>query len=310
MRNLHGYGSMKELQQFVEVARRRSISAAAKHLNISQPALSRSIQKLEESYGAPLFVRNGAGVELSVFGTALYSRAVRILPAIEEARDEIAQLQGRSRAILRIGAGDLWGLVILPQVTRRFAETHGNSVVHVEIVDETERLQGLRDGIYDLAFGTFVSRQDTTSALRFEPLVSQGTYVYADRNHPLVGRKPVGRQDLFDQRWISPGYEDDMGPSYLGGQPRDFAARVDTVMHAVQLLRDSPFLMSASSGFVRLFADLDIRTVDMGDGAGMGSLQESGAVYPVRALEKPVLRDFLRLARQYAPETSLVVPAS
>ncbi|MCS6758000.1 MAG: LysR family transcriptional regulator [Candidatus Devosia euplotis] len=93
----------------MEVASRRSISAAAKQLNISQPALLRAIQKLEDSYGAPLFVRNGDGVTLSPYGSALYSRAVRILPALDEAREEIEQLQGRAKAAIRVASGDLWG---------------------------------------------------------------------------------------------------------------------------------------------------------------------------------------------------------
>jgi DNA-binding transcriptional LysR family regulator len=294
---------MRELQQFVAVAQRKSISAAAKYLHISQPALSRSIQKLEESYGAPLFVRNGAGVELSPFGMALYTRAIRILPTIEEARDEIRQLQGKSRAIVRIAAGDLWGLVILPQVTRLFAETHGNALVHVEIVDEAERLRGVRDGVYELAFGTFAGGQENSSSLQFEPMVSQGTSVYADANHALAGRATVQASDLWNYRWINPGYEDDGGLNYPGAPPRDFAARVDTVMHAVQLLRTSPFLMSASSGFERLFADLGIRAIDVRDNARMSVERASGAAYPVRALERPMLRDFLRLARQCAQET-------
>jgi DNA-binding transcriptional LysR family regulator len=302
MRKTHE-AAVRELQQFVEVAQRKSISGAAKHLHISQPALSRSIQKLEESYGAPLFVRNGAGVELSPFGMALYARAIRILPAIEEARDEIRQLQGKSRAILRIGAGDLWGLVILPQVTRRFAETHGNALVHVEIVDQAKRLQGVRDGIYELAFGTFAGGQDSNSSLHFEPMVSQGTSLYADAGHALVGKAGVLASALMNHRWINPGYEDDGGPIYPGAPPRDFAARVDTVMHAVQLLRTSPFLMSASSGFERLFSDLGIRAIDVEDHAGTSGARASGAAYPVRTLKKPMLRDFLRLARQRAQET-------
>src|SRR3954463_10591998 len=100
---------MKELRQFVEVAHQRSISRAAKRLNISQPALSRAIQALEDSYGVPLFTRTGAGVELSAYGSALYSRAVRVLPALDEARDEIDHLRGRAKAVIRIATGDLWG---------------------------------------------------------------------------------------------------------------------------------------------------------------------------------------------------------
>lgn len=109
---------MRELRQFVEVANQRSISRAAKKLNISQPALSRAIRQLEDSYGVPLFNRTGAGVELSVYGSALYSRAVRILPALDEAKEEIEHLQGRAKAVIRIATGDLWGLVILPGIIK------------------------------------------------------------------------------------------------------------------------------------------------------------------------------------------------
>ena len=292
---------MRELRQFVEVASRRSISAAAKHLNISQPALSRAIRKLEESYGAPLFVRNGAGVELSPFGTALYSRAVRILPALDEAREEIAQLQGRSRAVIRIAAGDLWGLVILPEVTRQFARTHPHIVVHVEIADEARRLEGLRNGSYDLAFGTPAPRFEPAAPIQFEPLTRQATFVYCDAGHALAGAA-VSAEDLLRQRWISPGFEDDAGPGYLGGHPRDFAARVDSIMHAVLLLRSSPFLMSASSGFLSLFGEFGIATVGIGD---PGPVQQSGAIYATRSLDKAILREFLRRVRECVPRLAL-----
>ena len=112
---------MRELRQFLEVANRRSISRAAEVLNLSQPALSRAIQKLEESYGAPLFIRNGGGVALSPYGLALYSRAVRVLPAFDEAREEIEHLRGRALAKLHVASGDLWGFVILPGVNQQFA---------------------------------------------------------------------------------------------------------------------------------------------------------------------------------------------
>ena len=116
---------------------------ASEHL-ATRPVTGHS--KLESSYGAPLFVRNGAGVELSAYGSALYSRAVKVLPALDEAREEIEHLQGRAKAAIRIATGDLWGLVILPTITRQFALAHPDVVVHVEIADEGTRLQGLRDG--------------------------------------------------------------------------------------------------------------------------------------------------------------------
>ena len=293
---------MKELRQFVEVASRRSISAAAKHLNISQPALSRAIQKLESSYGAPLFLRNGAGVELSAYGSALYSRAVKVLPALDEAREEIEHLQGRAKAAIRIATGDLWGLVILPTITRQFALAHPDVVVHVEIADEGTRLQGLRDGVYDLVFGTMSSRYGPVVQVEFAPMIRQATYIYCDRNHPLAGSAGAGLDVLLQQKWISPGYDDDTGPAPVARHPLDFAVRVDTMMNALLLLRNSPFLMAASSGFVSLFEEFGISRIDTRD---VGPGDESGAIYPPRSLERLIVRDFLRRAREHSRQISL-----
>lgn len=295
---------MRELRQFVEVASRHSISAAAKHLNISQPALSRAIQKLEDSYGAPLFIRNGAGVALSPYGSALYSRAVRILPALDEAREEIEQLQGRAKAAIRIASGDLWGLAILPEVTREFAMTHPHVVVQVEITDEGSRLEGLRNDIYDLVFGTFSARYSPLVKVEFLPLVRQATFVYCDAKHPLQQRESVSLEELLAHRWVSPGYEDDAGPGILASGSRDFAIRVDTMMNALLVLGNSPFLMSASSGFTSLFKHYGLEALRTDDA---GRADDSGVIFPARSMERQAVRDFLQLTKQTVSRLKLPV---
>lgn len=293
---------MRELRQFVEVANRRSISGAAKHLNISQPALSRAIRQLEESYGVPLFTRNGAGVALTTYGSALYSRAVRVLPALDEAREEIEHLQGRAKATIHVATGDFWGLVILPEVIRDFAAGHADVVVHVDITDDGTRFEGLRNGVYDIVFGTLSYKYEAVMQVEFEAMTRQATYVYGDRNHPLAKGGPAGLDDLLGQRWISLGYDDDSGPGRIGRHTRDFAVRVRTLMHALLLMQDSELVMAASSGFVSLFRQFGIARIDVGD---PGLVQASGAIYPARALEKPLVRDFLRKAREKVAELDL-----
>lgn len=286
---------MRELQQFVEVAGRRSISGAAKALNISQPALSRAIAKLEERYGAPLFIRTGAGVELSPYGSLLYSRAVRILPALDAAQDEIRQMQSRTKVLIRIACGDLWGIVVLPEVIRRFAMTHPDVVVHMEITDEGTRQEGLQNGAYDLVFGTLSERYGPIVQTEFEPMLHQATYIYCDEANPLASRSDASIDELLQHRWISLGIEDDAGPGPLAGYARDFAVRVDTTMNAALLLQNSRFLMAASSGFVRLFRRLGIGTVQVAD---RGPSQPSGAMFPSRSINRPPVADFLGSTRE------------
>lgn len=286
---------MKELRQFVEVASRRSISLAAHHLNISQSALSRAIQKLEDSYGAVLFVRTGGGMELTTCGSTLYSHALKILPALDQAREEIEQLQGRTKAAIRIGAGDLWGLTILPKVIREFAVIHPDVVVHMAIADEATRLEGLRTGAFDLVFGTLSTRYGAPLDVEFETMIRQGTLVYCDQQHPLARRDAVAIEDLFEYRWISPGYDDAADTGLLGRQQRELAVRADTVMSALLLLKGSNFLMSASSGFSGLFHDFGVIAIPMDD---LGPGSPSGAIYAPRVLENEIVAAFLDAARR------------
>lgn len=293
---------MRELRQFVEVANRRSISRAAEYLNLSQPALSRAIQKLEESYGVPLFIRTGGGVELSPYGSALYSRAVRVLPALDDAREEIEHLRGRAMATIHVATGDLWGLVILPGVIKDFSRTHPDVVVTVDMTDDGTRFEGLRNGVYDLVFGTLSYKYEAVMQVQFEAMVRQATYLYCDRGHPLASGGMASLEDLLRQRWISPGYDDDTGPGKLARHARIFAVRVNNVMEALLLMRDSSMVMAASSGFVSLFEQFGIATIDIED---PGRVQESGAIYPAHALEKPIVADFLDSARERVSQLRL-----
>lgn len=296
---------MKELRQFVEVANQRSISRAARRLNISQPALSRAIRQLEETYGVPLFVRTGAGVELSIYGSALYSRAVRILPALDEVREEIEHLQGRTKAIIRVATGDLWGLVILPGIIKTFSIRHPDVVVHVEIADDGSRFEGLRHGVYDIVFGTLSYKYEAVMKVEFETFVRQATYIYCDRDHPLARASDVSVDDLLQQRWISPGYGDGDGPGQLKPFAKDFAVRVDSMLQALLILQKSPFVMAASSGFKHLFQTFGIVALNVG--GDHGGVQASGAIFLPAALEKPPIRDFLRLVRSSVNSLQLPV---
>ena len=64
-------------------------------------------------------------------------------------------------------------------------------------------------------------------------MIRQATYIYCDRNHPLAGSAGARLDVLLQQKWISPGYDDDTGPAPVARHPLDFAVRVDTMMNAL-----------------------------------------------------------------------------
>jgi len=80
-----------QLKQFVGVARAKSFTRAASELNVSQSALSRSIQRLEEGFGQPLFERKPREVVLTELGEILLERAKEILKLAEDTFSELSE---------------------------------------------------------------------------------------------------------------------------------------------------------------------------------------------------------------------------
>ena len=91
-----------QLRYFLRVAERGNFTRAAEELMISQPALSRSIQKLEDELGQPVFERKTRSLALTEAGKLLQSRAQQILSLIEDTKAEISD-DGQSGQI-RVGA--------------------------------------------------------------------------------------------------------------------------------------------------------------------------------------------------------------
>lgn len=113
-----------EWRSFLAVARDLHFCKASQRLFISQPALSKQIQKLEEKIGAPLFVRTRHKVVLSEIGRALVPVAQKLL---QDSRDAFSlakdMVEGRA-GMLRIGFGTSAMSRLLPKMVQRFRKTH------------------------------------------------------------------------------------------------------------------------------------------------------------------------------------------
>jgi len=97
-------GLMRRLEMLVALDTHRSFNRAARSLGISQPALTRALQTLENEVGARLFERGKTDCTPTEFGAIMLARGRRILSEMAEARREIALLQGLEIGEFRIGA--------------------------------------------------------------------------------------------------------------------------------------------------------------------------------------------------------------
>src|SRR5262245_17240745 len=127
MRLLHECGGknsveLSQLRYFLKVADRASFTRAGEDLGITQPALSRSIAKLEESLGQPLFERKTRKVTLTDAGRRFRERAEQIVALAEDAIQELTDRDDRGR--IRIGAIPTVAPFLLPIVLREFRDSY------------------------------------------------------------------------------------------------------------------------------------------------------------------------------------------
>ena len=115
---------IKQIEAFVEVVRRGTVSRAAETLGITQPALTARLHALERELGQDLFARSGRGVRLTDAGRVFLPHAERALLAIADGRASIAdQASGRAGKLI-IGATGSVSSYVLPKVLKRFRTEH------------------------------------------------------------------------------------------------------------------------------------------------------------------------------------------
>jgi LysR family transcriptional regulator of abg operon len=142
---------LTEIQNFIAVADSGSIRSAARLRGLSAPAMTKSISRLEEKLEASLVVRTTRGAVITEFGEAFLRRARIIAAETINAREEIAQLQGRLVGSVAIGVSITPAMTIVPPALMEFRRQFPQ--VNVRIVDGpySRHLPAMRDGTLDFA---------------------------------------------------------------------------------------------------------------------------------------------------------------
>lgn len=179
------------LEQFVALARTKNFTRAGEELNLSQSALSRSIQKLEDQLGQPLFERKPREVVLTDLGELFLERAKEILNLVEDTFSELADAGRRGR--IRLGAIPTIAPYFLPGLLSSFAANHPEISVLVQ-EDTTEALiKRCSHGEIDLAI---VALPIIAKYLDLEPLFDEELLLVLPVGHCLSRQENVCIDEL------------------------------------------------------------------------------------------------------------------
>lgn len=140
---------LEQLRHMTKVAEHGNFTRAAADLGLTQPAVSRSIARLEEELGQPLFERHSREVVLTDAGRTALAMARRILGLVDDLKAQITDDGATGR--VRVGAIPTIAPYFLPGLIRCFRDIHPRA--HVGVVEDTTEklLQKLADGEIDLA---------------------------------------------------------------------------------------------------------------------------------------------------------------
>lgn len=177
---------LDQLRYFLAVAASGSFTGAGEELGITQPALSRSIAKLEQEIGQPLFERQSRQLKLTDLGTRLKSRAEQILLLVDDTLAELTDdgVQGR----VRVGAIPTIAPYFLPPVMREFRDSHPSAQI-VAMEETTDKLlQRCSQGDVDLVISAAPIRGPY---LEMEPLFDEELLVVLPTQHELAQQRTV-----------------------------------------------------------------------------------------------------------------------
>ncbi|MEU3334866.1 LysR family transcriptional regulator [Streptomyces sp. NPDC006668] len=206
---------LRELRAFVAVVEEGGLSAAARRLHVSQPALSQTVGGLERQLGVKLLVRGSAGVRATEAGTALLGEARAVLARHDQALRVMSGYTGPGGGALRIGIPLELPSGLLDPALSELAEAHPDTRVQARHMSTAEQLAALQSGELDVGF-----LRERPAGPEFDALLvvreRLGVLLAAEQAAELAGPDGIALDALVGLQWVgfprfgSPAWYDEL----------------------------------------------------------------------------------------------------
>jgi DNA-binding transcriptional LysR family regulator len=188
-----------QLQAFVEVARRRSVTAAAEALFVTQPALTARLNALEAALGMQLLHRRRrGGTQLTEQGRVFLAYAERAVEAVADGRRVLEALAEGRGGRVAIGCSPAVSTYVLPTILRRFAAAHPGVQLAVRTGHSEEVIELLKREQVEIG----LVRSLPEPQLEAFTLYEDQLILVVHPSHPFAGAKRVRLQQLADEQFI------------------------------------------------------------------------------------------------------------
>ncbi|AGN70517.1 LysR family transcriptional regulator [Paenibacillus caseinilyticus] len=189
-----------QLQYFRTVARMEHMTKAAQELRIAQPALSKTIARLEKDVGVPLFDRDGRQIRLNTYGRTFLDKVEAALTLLEEGQREVADLAGLEHGSIHLAASTLERL---SEPLSGFLSLHPKVSLRITQAAMVEMAHQMEAGELDLCFTPLPMDGPDWGSVS---VLKEEVYLAVPPGHRLAGRKSVRLSEAAEEPFI--GYKE------------------------------------------------------------------------------------------------------
>jgi len=192
-----------DLQYFLSIATHKSLARAAEELAVSQPTLSRAVQRIEGRFGLKLFERTPRGMELTDAGRRLAHHARSAEIELDEATRELTDIAGGKHGHVRVAAGHTISSLVNAALVPRLHLERPAATLHLDAHFNDRIVALLAEGAYDFAVG--VVPESLPASLVAEVLMHDELVPTVHESHPLAQVRHPTVRDLVAQPWTGAG---------------------------------------------------------------------------------------------------------
>lgn len=188
------------LKVFSAVANRLSFTKAAAELYITQPAVSKHIQELEETYKIKLFERNGSKIALTPAGEILLKHTKKIFEIYREIDFDMSSFITERQGLLRLGASTTISQYIIPPVLARFHQKQKEIKVNL-VNGNTEQIENALIN-KEIEIG-IVEGQSKNQSIKYIPFLKDELVLVCNTKNPLVKQQEILLEDLKLMKFVT-----------------------------------------------------------------------------------------------------------
>ncbi len=194
---------LRDLAYFQAIAEAGHMGRAAQRLGRTQPALTKSVRRLETDIGAELFERSGRGLRLTSVGEVLLVRARQLRMSVDMTVRELGDVVRGEVGHVRVGSAATMAEYLLPQLFGRLLKSKPRVTIALTI-GMNDVLRGLLSaGKLDIVIGPLAEKGSDGDFVTL-PVMQDKVVVVARKGHPLLERT-IGLPEMAAHRWVLPG---------------------------------------------------------------------------------------------------------